>query len=207
MKSILTFFICTLFITLDAQAQNFWNLPIEISDSNTTISFNVDSTWHMVKGTTKNIKGQAWLGDKKDFRSIKGEVTLKVADFDTDSRSRDKRMREVMHADDYPDVRFIIKSVDKICDPQSLEIGQSCETILNGKLTIGNTAQELLIPAQTARNLSGYTVSGEAKLRWADYGVEDPSIFIAKLKPDVTITFSVKLDADMPKESQDAKHS
>lgn len=177
-----------------AHAENHpWNLPTSLTDANTEIRFEVDSTWHLVKGTTKNIQGRAWLNNPLDPTSIRAELTLPILGFNTDNSKRDRRMLEVMHAEQYPDIKFEIVAVPKICAPADLETTLSCPATIETRITINNTSQPLTLPATINKNGSTYTVRGTISLKWADFGVEDPSIFVAKLASLVTINFSVEL--------------
>lgn len=190
------------------EAQNTWNLPRDFNDTNTSIKFEVDSTWHLVKGATKGIHGSAWLQDPSDYASIRAELILPIGSFDTGSSSRDERMREVMHADLYPEVRLVISNTIGVCDPSALNVGASCSATLEGILNINNTRRQLRIPAQVRHDVEGYAVSGKIAFNWADFGIEDPSIFIAKLDPTVSVDFTVNLlDTETPMEENNAKPS
>ena len=171
-----------------------WNTPATLSDSNTTVSFAVDSTFHYVEGHTKGITGRAWLESPSDYRSIRAELSLPVAQFDTDSARRDARMREVLHADTSPAVQVAVAGSDSVCDPDGITAATPCSMALTTKLTINQTTKTMSIPATITRNGDSFIVTGSSSLQWADYGVEDPSILIARLDPTVTINFSITLN-------------
>ncbi len=180
--------------TSQAQAeQTFWNLPQTLSDSNVTVSFEVDSTWHMVRGSTKEIAGKAWLSEPTDYRTIRAEVALPVSQFNTDSSRRDTRLREVMHAAVAPEVRFSLTAAPSLCDPSTLEIAASCLAKLEGTLTINSTTREIALPVEITKNEAAFMIEGLTQFKWADFGVEDPSIIVAKLNPTVTVKVAVTL--------------
>lgn len=172
-----------------------WNLPVELNDQNTTVKFEVDSTWHKVHGKTSGVHGSATLKKQDDPSSVAVQISIPVAQFDTDSSKRDKELREVMFASEYTEVKFVSTSLGKKCTPGIVLRDSSCEDLLKGKLTIVNTTSDVEIPVTvTVDKDKNFTVSGEFSIRWAEYGVEDPSILIAKVDPVATISFEVQLD-------------
>ncbi|MCO6430408.1 MAG: YceI family protein [Deltaproteobacteria bacterium] len=184
--------------TARAQSSEYWNLPAVIADSNGTIGFEVDSTWHLVHGSTKGISGKAWLADSSDYRSVKAELHLPVARFDTDNSSRDKKMRKVMQSDTFPEVVFFIEKLSEACDPRSLQLDASCNILIDGKLKIRDVLRPLVFKATALHSDKGYQVHGSTAFKWADFGVEDPSIFIAKLDETVVVRFTVLLPDQVP---------
>jgi polyisoprenoid-binding protein YceI len=84
-----------------------WNLPSTLNDSNTKVSFVVDSTWHTINGTTKDLAGFIGLSDKNDPQSIVVDLKIRVKTFDTDWDSRDDKLQECMASETYPIVTFV----------------------------------------------------------------------------------------------------
>lgn len=167
-----------------------WNLPQDLDDTKTTVTFNVDTTWHLVEGKTGKIRGRLWLENAKDFQSVRGFVELPVASFDTDNTSRDKELRSVMAAVEFPMVRFDIIQIDSLCDPSTLK-EDGCHATLRGSLTIRDVKKELSTPILVTRTSKGFNVTGSFKFLWADFHVEDPSILIARVHDEVTTTLDV----------------
>jgi polyisoprenoid-binding protein YceI len=173
---------------------SIWNLPANLDVNNTKISFKLDSTWHLVEGEVKQLTGHLELKDPKDFRSIFGWVEFSVLDLDTDNSTRDKKMRRVMHADKFPKVRFELIEVKGLCDPEHLiEKASGCSGLGLGKLSIAGVTlpSELKIEVQQVENK--YVVAGVTKLKWADFGIEDPSIIVAYIDDIVEIAFNLSL--------------
>lgn len=170
-----------------------WNLPQQISDTNTKIKFEVDSTWHMVHGTVSGLGGKVWLANPQDASSIQAEVTIPVAQFDTANSSRDSRLREVMAAEAFSEVKLHLQAAPEICKPQDLNASGACQGILLGTLEIRGMKRELRLPYQMTKVDSHYIVSGKFTFEWGAFGVEDPSILIARVKPEVAVTYEVKL--------------
>lgn len=195
MNTVFKFILCfSLFLSGFCFAEGgFWNLPVQINDSNTEVVFEVDSTWHLFQGQTKNLSGRIWLRDPGDFSSVQGEIILPVAQFDTDSSGRDKKMRRVMSEDQYKNVVFKLAKVDKLCAPNLITPENICKIILNGTLTIRGVTQNISFPGTITKIDGKYQIKGTAKLDWSTYGVEDPSIFIATVYKDMTVDIKVTL--------------
>ncbi len=199
----LTFALCLLLAPLAAVADSatgYWNLPQELSDENVTVTFKVDTTWHMVDGKTSKLSGKSWLSNPKDPKSVNLDLTLPVALFDTDSESRDESLRESMAAKTYPEVKVHAAGVPDLCAPSHLDAPQAvCSGNIPVQLTIRSTTQQMELPYTLRRNGDQYVIEGEKTFNWLSFGVDDPSIFIAKVKKDVTVRYQVTLRSLSPK--------
>ena len=165
---------------------------IAVSDSNTSITFEVGTTWHTVRGTTRTLVGRVWLENPADYRTIRGDVHLPVKTFDTDNSSRDEELRSVMDESKFPEVRVEIKDAGDICPPQVLEEGKRCDSTMRALLTIRGVSREITLPYTAASDGANYLVSGSVEFSWKDFGVKDPSIFIARVHDAVRIAYSFR---------------
>jgi polyisoprenoid-binding protein YceI len=170
-----------------------WHLPVELNDSNTTISFVVDSTFHTVHGATKNISGSVRLLEPRDPLSVRVELSLPVALFNTDWQSRDEKLRKVMASEIFPKVSFVAERLTGDCRPEKITADAWCRAEMQGVLTIRDSTKKLLLAAEISRSAETYVVRGEVPIRWEEFNVEDPSILIAKLDPVVTITYQTQI--------------
>lgn len=170
-----------------------WNLPIEVSNANTEVHFEIDSTWHVVKGTVGQVNGSIWLESAGDPNSIRAELHFPVESFDTGNRSRDKEMRQVMAASSYPTVTLMVKNAIGLCDPASLRNADSCKGTLDGTVTIRDITKPIAISVLATRRNDQFEITGTASLRWNEFGVEDPSILIARLDTETRISFKIHL--------------
>ncbi len=185
-----TFF---LIVTIGTARSETWDIPAELNDKNTTVTFVVDSTWHTVHGTTKNIAGEVHLRDPHDPLSVEVELRVPVKLFDTDSDLRDDRLVEVMAAETFPEVRFVSKRLSKECEPTVVTRDGGCRGTLSGRLTIRDVTKEVSLPAEIRDTANGYRIQGSLSIRWEGFHVEDPSILIAKLDPVVTISYQTTI--------------
>lgn len=193
-RSLSIFFIALLpLVTTDTALAETWDLPVNLDDKNTIVTFVVDSTWHTVHGTTKDISGSVKLRDPKDPLSIEVDLRIPVRLLDTDSELRDDRLREVMASELFPEVRFTSTRLGKECDPTIVTREGSCSGSLSGTLTIRDVTKDIALPTVVRDTAHGYRIEGSIDLRWEDFHVEDPSILIAKLDPVVTITYQTSI--------------
>lgn len=175
-----------------------WKLPLVVGPENTRVSYVVDSTWHTVHGIVKEPHGKIVLRDRRDPLSVQAELYFPVTSFDSDNSSRDRKMLRVMHADKFTEVVFKANSgISRECAPDKIQFDTPCKSVLAGELNISGHARNVEIPILISRKATGYFVRGELPINWAEYGVEDPSILIAKLDPIVTVSFEINLDEEM----------
>ena len=193
MKLLLSFFAAGLLSMSDARA-DYWNLPQTLNEADTAVKFTLDTTWHDVEGTVKKVSGRAWLQDPADYRSVRAEVILPVAAFDTENSSRDEEMRNVMAEPQFPEVKFTLEKAEGLCEPAALAPGQPCSFKAFGKLTIRNVTKDIMLTS-TARQegATDYLIEGDTVLAFPEYHVEDPSILVARVHPDVKVHFSMTL--------------
>lgn len=166
-----------------------WNLPSPINDSNTHVSFVLDSTWSTINGTTKDLAGSISLKDKKDPLSIVVDLTIKVKTLDTDWDDRDETLQECMASDQYPTVSFISQRLSDNCKPSLIDISKRCSGSLTGILTIRDVTKEVTLPVEISKEPESYRIKGTLPLQWADYNIEDPSILIVQVDRIANISY------------------
>lgn len=170
-----------------------WNLPAQLSDLNTKVRFEVDSTWHLVEGATSHLEGKAWLATENDYESVNVELELPVIAFDTDNKSRNEKLRKVMESDSFPLVKIRTDKTANLCDPVVLKVGESCNGSLSGTITIRDVTKKVELPVIVTANGESYQIKGNSDIQWAEYGVADPSIFVARVAPVAKVFFEVEL--------------
>ncbi len=189
----LFFCFCCLFVAPKVVAAEAWSLPSTINDTNTTVTFDVDSTWHAVHGTTSQVTGTIRQRDPADPLSIEVDLTIPVGSFNTNWESRDERLAQVIGADQFKQVRFTSSKLLATCHPLRVQNERHCSGTLAGTLTIRDVTRPIALPVEVVRSQGKDTITGKLAVRWGDYDVEDPSILIARLDPTVTITYSTEV--------------
>jgi polyisoprenoid-binding protein YceI len=197
MKTAIAASIVSLFLSIAAVPRpaeaDTWKLPSPLNDSNTKVSFVVDSTWHTVNGTTKNLNGSVVLLDKDDPLSIGVDLKIQVKTFDTDWDSRDEKLQECMASDIYPVASFTSRRLSDSCRPALIDAAGKCSGTLTGILTMRDVSKEVALPVSITKGQDSYLISGSLPVTWAEYNIEDPSILIAKLDPVVTLSYETKV--------------
>jgi polyisoprenoid-binding protein YceI len=161
---------------------------LPLSPSNTTIAFTLDSTWHTVHGKANKFSGSVHGDQSWALPSLSGTVSIAVPNLDTDNSMRDKKMQQVMHASEHPTILFTFQGGHGDCSTTSAE---GCRGEIPGTLTISNTSHPVVLAVEYHNQQGRLTVDGSTTLRWADFGVEDPSILIARVDPEITIAITV----------------
>lgn len=183
-----------LIFTSVVEAQS-WSPPAVVNQDSVQVKFEVDSTWHLIHGQVTEVAGRIWLENAVDPSSIRAELSAAVAAFDTDNNSRDKEMRHVMDSEEFPKVALRIDGFSgEPCVPLKVEKSGVCSGFLAGEITIRDVSRKLKIPFKIIADGAHYKVDGHFSLKWEDFGVEDPSILVAKLDDTVSISFQVLMN-------------
>lgn len=185
----LLFFVSLLLTLAGSMAQSNTGRSLALSPTNTTIAFTVDSTWHTVHGKATDVSGVVNGDSLWKLSSLNGEVTIPVTGLDTESSMRDKKMRTVMHASEHPTISFRFNQGRGNCSRASSE---NCRGELPGTLTIAGVSLPVMLAVEYLHHEGTLTVQASTTIRWADFGVEDPSILVARVAPETTIAITVK---------------
>jgi len=175
-----------------AFAETAWQLPLEVSDSNTKVTFDVDTTWHVVYGKTSKLSGTVSLADPANLMSIQSDIHFPVKSFDTGWSARDDSLYEHMKADKFPEVVLTTTELAGECTPAVLASGE-CKATLQAKLTICDVSKDVPLEVKIEDKGENYVVSGTYAFKWADYNVDDPSILVAKVDPTVRVQYSIEV--------------
>lgn len=188
------FFIClTGILCIRVAAAEPWNLPADLTPTNTSVEFEVDSTWHLVRGTVREIEGTVRVEGPEEGKVVQGRVVMPIRSFDTTNSSRDKKLRKVMHAETVPSVVFTFEqSLAELCRDFKADAGASCRFELAGELGISGVVRPVVLQVELSHRDGGYSFEGETTIRWRDFGVEDPSILIARVAEEVKIHVTIK---------------
>ena len=168
-----------------------WQLPLILSDSNTSVSFSVESTWHTVHGVCTSVDGIVANTDARNTKTISVDVKIPVNKFDTESESRDENLRKVMAAEQFPFVHF--KSTSFVSDCAQSKFQEICHGTLGGEIGIREVAKPIELQVKITPDSKTFNIEANTSLNWDEFGVEDPSILIAKLDKKVDIKIKLVL--------------
>jgi len=167
-----------------------WNLPVTVSDANARVGFEVDSTWQLIQGKTKGIRGSIALSDPTDPQSIQAKLEIPVGNFDTGNTRRDRELLEVMSAEQFPLVELTSSKLQG-CLPAELLVRQQCRATLIGTIKIRDLTKPVELPLEISLQGTTAQAEGNFNLNWPDFGVSDPSILVAKLDKTVTVHYEI----------------
>ena len=170
-----------------------WTLPQKLDDSNTTVTFDLATTWHRVEGKISGISGSARFSDPADDKSLHAEIFFPVKNFDTGNRSRDKELRHDMAEPQHPNAKLEIVKSDQLCPRTAVITGKPCRASLSATLEIREQKQEINLPITIQRTDRGFAAFGEISFHWLDFGIEDPSMIIARVDKTVNVHYRVEL--------------
>ena len=177
------------------------HLPAALTPSTMKISFELDTTWHTVHGTAKDLIGKVWFKNPKDPGSIRASLSIPVSSLDTASESRDEEMRDSMDANQFSSIQVEMPRISPSCDVRTLVVGSACAYATNGTIRIRDVTLPIALSGDVHRDRSGaLVVAGSAQLDWSKFGVKDPSILIARVSEQVKIIFTINLPEKRDKE-------
>lgn len=187
--------LCLLIIGLPLIANaEAYNLPLQSTTDVAKVTFTVDSTWHTVHGKVGTLNGEVWLVDPLNQGSLRAEIDADVHSITTGMSMRDEKLWEVMAATTHPKIHFSLKEAQGRCPLGEISTTKQCPVTFLATLTIRGVTKELTFSGEIQRHASNIvTVTGKTDLLWSDFGVEDPSILIAKLDKKVTVSFKINV--------------
>jgi hypothetical protein len=109
-------------------------------------------------------------------------------------------MREVMDSERAPYITLDLNSFEPTCAQEVYAAQSPCSVRLDARLSIRGHEKPLTLTAILTKDSKYTRLVGDTRLTWVDLGVEDPSILIAKVDPEVAISFSVHLPTKNQKE-------
>jgi polyisoprenoid-binding protein YceI len=178
---------CALLVALisAAAARAQESLTIELAASNCVVRFSVNSTWHLVQGRVPQLHGWARFERPGDFNSLQATIETDVATLTTDHEGRDKKMRSFcFEAARFPKVTFRLEQA---------RIMEGKNVVFSGSLTIRDVTRRLVVGGQYSDKDNQFQFMGAGDLRWADFGMRDPSTSFSKLQPDVKVLVEIKV--------------
>jgi len=163
-------------------------LLYRVDPGNAQVSFDLRATGHTVHGQTDHVTGQVRAAKTEEAGwELEGEVRVTAASLETGNQRRDRKMRKTsLVVESHPEIVF----VPKVLLPG--KAGEEGSFILGGALTIRGITLPVTIPVSVEERDGGrLRVAGGTDLRWADYGVPNPSFLFLRVRPTLRIRFQV----------------
>jgi hypothetical protein len=173
-----------LLVCTNADASNY-----AFSQANGSITFHNKASLHEFDGQAKSFSGSL------DTAAGTGSLTVRASSLTTNFGARDSKMHEsCLESGTYTTIKFAVSSIGG--DAAGLQSGEGSGTVtLKGTLSIRSISHSVAITTNYTYNEGALRLQGNYPMKWGDYGVPDPSIFVSKLYPDMTVGFNVNLQA------------
>jgi polyisoprenoid-binding protein YceI len=193
-----------LFLLTARSAPAFGLERYEVDARASTIGFDGYSPLHDFTGKTHTITADLRADPADPGRLIGGAVWIEARTLDTDNKSRDSEMRDLLDVKDHPQIVFHLDSVQG-----KLVNGQGEFTAL-GRFTIKGVEKPRVVkfhvdpladaPGEPAHRIH---VQGETRFKMTDHGIEQPGILFAKVRDEVHVWLDLTLRpvADMGTEA------
>ena len=154
------------------------------------ISWVLDASLRAVRSHTRGLSGSARVLEVgEDGVRLEGRLEIDAASFETGSERRDRTLREEwLAAGEHPRIVFSPRRIFRISSWAEDEA-----LVIEGDLSIRGVTQPVLIPVSLTRRGQRLLVDGTTRVRWADYGVPDPSSFLYRVRPEVHVTAHLEL--------------
>jgi polyisoprenoid-binding protein YceI len=161
---------------LVAQATAF-----RIDPATAEAGFDLKATAHTVHGTTPSVSGDVRVQPAADGSlALSGTIEIGTASLRTGNDRRDATMHEKsLLTPSYPAIAF---APERFTPSGPAGAGGAVPGLLAGRITIrGQTRPQTMTATLTPRG-ERIEASGTFDVRWAEFGVPDPSFFVVRIE-------------------------
>ncbi len=170
------------------------DIALQVDPAQSKVHYSVESTLHTVHGTFALKNGSVVHFDPVTGKAS-GQVTVYATSGDSGNSSRDERMHnEVLESHKYSDVIFRPAQVEG-----SVAQSGTSDVKLRGTLILHGAEHEIV--ATVHANLMGDRWNGTASFQvpYVQWGLKNPSTWLLKVKPVVTVQLEMAGTASAPK--------
>lgn len=158
---------------------------LEFSPTESSVGFHASASLHEFDGKARSFSGSL------DTTTLAGKLEVQSSSLTTFLGPRDARLQSwCLEAERFPTIQFVLGSVNGEIAGLKAGSGGGAVTLV-GKLTIRDVTLDVKVPATYTWEGNNLRLKGRHDLRWADFGIPDPSITISTLYPDLYVTFDV----------------
>jgi polyisoprenoid-binding protein YceI len=143
--------------------------------------FDLKATMHTVHGSTRSVTGDVRVEpDAAGVLKLSGRIEISAASLETGNAKRDATMHsQSLLVDSFPKLVFEPERFEP-SSPQGPD--GSIVGALSGRLTVrGQTRAQSLAATLTPRS-ERIVASGTFDVRWAEFGIPDPSFFVVRIE-------------------------
>ncbi|HEX4822833.1 MAG TPA: YceI family protein [Candidatus Polarisedimenticolaceae bacterium] len=162
---------------LVAQAADY-----RIDPQQASAGFDLKATLHTVHGTTAKVSGQVKaIPEDGGGLVLSGRIEIAAGSLATGNTKRDATMHgESLDVAHFP---LIVLEPERFAPSAPPADGGRVAGRILGRLTIRGTTQPVTIEATLAPAGGGIAADGTFDVRWADFGIPDPSFFVVHIEP------------------------
>jgi polyisoprenoid-binding protein YceI len=153
-----------------------------------SLTFEGRSTLHHFSGRTRDLSGA--ITYDPDAHRLEGtaEIRVPIAGFTTGNRARDRAMRAMFEVGRYPDIRVVVRSIQRMDAP--LDALGRARYRMSAEVRIRETVQTLEFDAWALESAGSLEVSGELPVTTTQFGLSPPSVFgIIRVDEHILVRF------------------
>jgi polyisoprenoid-binding protein YceI len=143
--------------------------------------FDLKATMHTVHGSTKSVTGDVRVEPEAGgVLKLSGKIEISAASLETGNAKRDATMRsKSLLVDSFPTLVF---EPERFAPSGTPGPDGSMPGALTGRLTLRGRTQAQVVSATLAPHGDRIVASGTFDVRWAEFGVPDPSFFVVRIE-------------------------
>jgi polyisoprenoid-binding protein YceI len=143
--------------------------------------FDLKATMHTVHGSTKGVIGEVRVEPEgAGVLKLSGRIEIAAASLETGNSRRDATMHgKSLLVESYPKLVFEPERFES-SSPQAAD--GSIPGALTGRLTVRGQTRSQTITATLAPRGERILAQGSFDVRWAEFGIPDPSFFLVKIE-------------------------
>lgn len=171
--------------------------PTQVMAETTSVSFDIKTRWHTIRGKLEGFSGVASLNDPSDATSVHGRITFPLDRIRTESGHTNRKLASLCDVKNHPRARYSILGLTGMSELETLGIGQSTPVKLVGVLTIRAISQVVPVVGTIKRTAHQYRFSGDASFDWREFGIVRPRGYVFfGVSPTVNIHVETALHAE-----------
>jgi polyisoprenoid-binding protein YceI len=156
-------------------------VALTVDPARSKISWNVDSTMHMVHGTFA-LKAGSIHFDQSSGRAG-GEIVVSAMSGESGNTSRDEKMhKEVLESGKYPDAIFRPSKIEG-----KVSSSESSDVKVHGTLLLHGSSHEIVVPLHSELTAEIWKGTGKFEVPYIAWGLKNPSNFLLKVQPVVIV--------------------
>jgi polyisoprenoid-binding protein YceI len=143
--------------------------------------FDLKATMHTVHGSTKSVSGEVRVEpEEAGALKLSGRIEISASALETGNAKRDATMHsQSLLVDSYPKLVF---EPERFVPSSPQRPDGSIPGALSGRLTVRGQMRAQSVAATLAPRGERIVASGTFEVRWAEFGVPDPSFFVVRIE-------------------------